>query len=702
MRETAYATAVELAFSGLDCFYRELPSPVIRIDGKTRYAALILLVALLASLAVGVFRVRTESHARRVEIAMDFGDFIQTARSYNYNAAAFLIALRRAGLTSLALTEELGANVGDSGKAYATTGAALINQAKISPISDPTLAQLVARKQIASDAVYLIVNDRATYERYRQQLPLHFEPKTIRVLRDRAPWIVEVRTQIDYFNNTSLGIGADQIALAKRLGLLVIPRFQNDERFGKPQMEAAINDVLRQDRLVSTVMFFGLRNEVFGYPDHLPEASELFKEHDAKSARPFNFGEIETYDDSQVQKGNDTLARSIPGQTVRVQAIAKAEYDKIKIDEAVARYELGVRERNVRVVYLRTWPHQDGTLSIEKTNVEFVKQLADDLKSHGFKLGRATPIPLYRGDNRILVGVAALAVPSIFVLLLGVLGFYRRSWAIAAYALTVLVYAGGLVSHHDLFARSLLALLGALFFATAAFFALAPAFAEMAAAKFGDQLVRSIGWTLLAVGIAMLGALVVVGLMSSPLTMEEIERFRGVKLVLALPPVIALVAYLFSGRFNSGIERPRDVLASPVLAYQLFVGIVIVAAGGLLLMRSGNQSDVAPSQFELFIRHSLTSILSVRPRSKEFAIGFPALMLLPALTVVHRRIVGWLFALAIGVGLGDVIDTFSHLHTPIAISLFRIFNGLVIGIIIGAIAIAVYRGIVTKFAPSRI
>ncbi len=426
-----------------------------------------------------------------------------------------------------------------------------------------------------------------------------------------------MRTQIDYFNNTSLGIGADQIAIAKRLGLLVIPRFQNDERFGKPQMEAAIDDVLRQDRLVSTVMFFGLRNEVYGYPDHLPEAAALFKEHDAKSARPFNFGEIETYDESQVQKGNDTLARSIPGQTVRVQAIAKGEYDKIKIDEAIARYELGVRERNVRVVYLRTWPHQDGTLSIEKTNVEFVKQLADDLKSHGFRLGRATPIPLYRGDNRILVGLAALAVPSVFILLLGLFGVYRPSWAVAAYALTILLYIGGLVSHHDLFARSVLALLGALLFATAAFFALAPAFAEAPAAKFGDQLVRSIGWTLLVVGIALLGALVVVGFMSSPLTMEEIERFRGVKLVLALPPLIALLAYLFSGRFNSGIERPRDVLASPVLAYQLFVGIVIVGAGGLLLMRSGNQSDVAPSQFELFIRHSLTAVLSVRPRSKN-------------------------------------------------------------------------------------
>ena len=39
----------------------------------------------LASLAVAFFRVRTESHARRVELAMDFTDFDALARSYDYN-----------------------------------------------------------------------------------------------------------------------------------------------------------------------------------------------------------------------------------------------------------------------------------------------------------------------------------------------------------------------------------------------------------------------------------------------------------------------------------------------------------------------------------------------------------------------------------------------------------------------------------------
>jgi hypothetical protein len=83
--------------------------------------------------------------------------------------------------------------------------------------------------------------------------------------------------------------------------------------------------------------------------------------------------------------------------------------------------------------------------------------------------------------------------------------------------------------------------------------------------------------------------------------------------------------------------------------------------------------------------------LSVRPRFKEFLIGFPALMLLPALRIPHRRWLGVLLALAIGIGLGDIIDTFSHLHTELLVSVLRIFSGFVIGAVIGIAAILIYR-----------
>jgi hypothetical protein len=700
MRATAYATADRLAtraclfFAGGSAPEFEHPFPVNRLDPRTRFAALILLVALVAASAVAVFRLRAELSARRVELAMDYQDFVALARSFNYNPQAFLIELRRAGLTSLALTEELGANVGDDGKAYATTGASLLNQARLTPLRDPLLQSLAQSGKLARNAVYLIVYDRSTLERYQRQLPLHFESHSIRVLRASLPAVIELHSQIDFFNNTGMGIPSDQLAIAKKLHLLVIPRFQNEERFTADQMNAMVDNVLAQDRLVSTIVFFGLRNEVFGYPDHLDDAASVFKAHGKgapPTARQFSFGYIETYDVLQDQKGAEGLAKLIPGQTVRVQAIAKTELDKIKLDEVVGRYVLGVRERNVRVVYLRPWGHQDGNLSIEKTNVEMVKQIADELKSHGFRLGPATPIPTFRGDNPILVGVASLAVPSAFVLLLPLFGWYRRSFVIAAYTLTVMLFAGGVFSHHEMLARSILALAGALLFATGAFLALAPAFAEEPAQKFFDQCIRSVGWTLVATAVALLGALVVVGLLSSPLTMEEVERFRGVKAVLAVPPLIALCLYLFSPYFSIGERDARSIFTSPIRVYQLLVGLVIVGAGALLVIRSGNQSDIAPSSFELVLRHYLTDVLSVRPRFKEFLLGVPMIMVLPALLPAHRRAAGWLFALGIGVGIADVIDTFSHLHTALLISLQRVGNGLVIGILIGALLIWAYR-----------
>ena len=674
---------------------------MIRLDSRTRYAAFVLVLALLASLAVAAFRIRTEQHANRVELAMDYGDFVSLARSYNYNPAAFLIALRRAGLTSLALTEELGGNIGDNGLAQVSTGSALLNQARLAPLSDPLLAQLVRTNRIARDAVYLMVYDASAYERYRRQLPLHFEPKSIRVLRASKPWLIEVRTQIDYFNNVALGIPYDQLALAKRLHLLVIARYQNDERFTQPQMQAEFDDTIASGAKISDVIFFGLRNQVFGYPDHLPDAAQAFKSHGAGTEHPFSFGSIETYDASQVQKGNDTLARLIPGQTVRVQAIAKGDYDKIKLDEANGRFVLGVRERNVRVVYLRPWMHQEGDLSIEATNVKMVKDLADELRSHHFRLGRATPIPPYRGNNAILVGLAALAVPSLFVLLLGWFGWYRPAWAIAAYLVTILLYGAGFATHHDMVVRSLIALIGTFLFAAAAFAVIAGAFAEEPAPAFGDQVIRSAGWTLLVTAVALLGALMVVGVMSSPLTMEEVERFRGVRALYVMTPLIALCIYLFTSRYNSG-STARQVFGAPVALYQLLVGIVVIAAGALLLMRSGNTSDISPSGFELALRHTLATLLSVRPRTKEFLVGAPLLMLVPALLPAHRRAVGWLLALGIGVGIGDVIDTFSHLHTPVLISVQRVAFGVVIGVLIGILAIWIYRRACTALGLLRV
>ncbi|MEA2689630.1 MAG: hypothetical protein QOD51_2237, partial [Candidatus Eremiobacteraeota bacterium] len=621
----------------------------------------------------------------------DDGDFQSLARSYAYDQRAFLIALRRAGLTSLAVQEELGGQVSTSPNAALYAGPALLDQAKLTGFHDPVFARLAVHG-IRSDEVYLVAYDRATAERYARQLALKFSPRAVRVLRRSDPAVFAIRTQADYFGSVGLGLPGDRVALAREMALKLVPRLQNDERFKPDQIRVALDEAVRGHD-AHTVVFFGLRNQVLGYPDSIDATATAMRD------RNLDFGTIETYDVKQNQAGSESLAKDLPDRTVRVQAISKTEQDKLRPEDIVQRYDLGVRERNVRVVYLRPFAHQWAGRSIEETNVELVRQIARNVRAAGLRVGVASPFERFE-SRPWEIALASLAVPAVLLLLLAEFGFGDRRWLIAFVAVDVLLVLAGFAVHHDMAVRKLLALIGAIAFPVAGFAAIAPAFAAPRAPSTGAAVLDGIRVIVIATLVTLCGALVVVGLLSTPLTMLEVDRFSGVKLVLAAPPVLCLLLYLFTRRWGSKLTV-KQLGGSPVTVVALVLGVVLLGIGYLVLTRSGNQSDIAPSGLELALRSHLTTLLQVRPRFKEFVVGFPALMLVAALLPEHRARWGWLLALAIGVGLGDIVDTFSHLHTALGASLLRLANGAVLGIVIGAVAIALYRAAVARGNSSR-
>ncbi len=669
---------------------------MVAMSAPRRYRTIstaILAVALLASLYVAIVRERNELASRHVEIAMDYGDFAALSQSYGYDKKNFLVSLRRAGLTSLAISEELGGNINGGATAYALPGQTLISQARLGTLRDPTLSALAAGGRLSADEIYLIVFDEAELGRYRTAFAEHLGPHAVRTLKARNPTILAIRSQNEYFASLALGFPAQPLALARELHLYFLPRLQNDERFGGAEIDRIFAGLERGER-PSTVVFFGQRNEVLGFPDHLAETATAFRR------SGLNFGSIETYDKNQVQKGSDELALRAIARTTRVQAIAKAELDKLDFNTVAARYLLGVRERNVRVVYLRPFLHAQGGMSLAKTNIELVREIAAGLRARGFALGRATPVPGFR-VNPLVVFLASLAVPAIVVLLFEAFGKRRAQIAYVAFAIDAALLLAGYLSHHDLVARKSLALAGAIGFATMGFvavprsFTLPPPRTLLASVLAG---LRTVG---IALAFALAGALVVVGLVSTPALMEEIDRFTGVKLVIVVPPLLALALYIYTRRFGNEPPSVRGSAVSPVLVYQLAVFVVLAGAAFVYVSRSGNQSDVSPTAFELALRSNLTQLLGIRPRFKEFAIGIPLAMLLPALRLEHKRAFGWLFAIAIAIGTSDVVDTFSHLHTPLVASLTRVFNGAVVGIALGIVAIALYRAIEVRIHRPR-
>ena len=645
----------------------------------------VLVLALVAAFYVAVVRERREISSRHVEIAMDYGDFAALAQSYGYDKGNFLIALRRAGLTSLAIGEELGGNINAGSSATLYGGQQLISQSRLATVREPTLAALLAKNAISPDELYLTIYDPAAVTRYRTALAEHLGPHAVRVLHASAPTILAIRSQNEYFSGLGMGFPSEPLDLARKLGFYFVPRVQNDERFGKAEIDRVFASFKRGER-PTTVIFSGQRNEVLGFPDHLADTADAFKR------TGLNFGSIEIYDKIQLQKGNDGLAEKAIARTTRVQAISKPELEKLDFDTVVARYLLGVRERNVRVVYLRPFLHENDGLSLEKTNVELVRQIASGLAARGFTLGRATPIAGFR-INPLVIALVSLAVPAIIVLLFEAFGKRRANIAYVAFGIDLLLVLGGYVSHHDLAARKALALLGAIGFATMGFVAIPRAFTLPPASSLGATILGGLRTVGVASMFALAGALVVIGLVSTPALMEEIDRFAGIKAVIIVPPLLAFALYIYSRRFGNEPPDARTSALAPVRVYQLAMFVVLAGVAIVYVSRSGNSSDITPSAFELALRSNLTQVLGVRPRFKEFAIGFPLLMLLPALRMEHKRAVGWLFAIGAAIGTSDIVDTFSHLHTPLVASLIRVLNGAVVGIALGVLAIVLYRAI---------
>jgi hypothetical protein len=89
------------------------------------------------------------------------------------------------------------------------------------------------------------------------------------------------------------------------------------------------------------------------------------------------------------------------------------------------------------------------------------------------------------------------------------------------------------------------------------------------------------------------------------------------------------------------------------------------------------------SALELKFRAILDKVMFVRPRTKEFLFGHPALIVGAAFLFARRRSIG-LPLVALGVlGQASMLNTFCHIHTPLLLTGLRAFNGLVLGTIVG-------------------
>jgi hypothetical protein len=206
---------------------------------------------------------------------------------------------------------------------------------------------------------------------------------------------------------------------------------------------------------------------------------------------------------------------------------------------------------------------------------------------------------------------------------------------------------------------------------------------------------KAVSVTMYIAGISALGAIFIAALLSDKVHMIGIDAFTGVKIALVLPLLIVASYFFLRAEkeekldVRTSISKAKELLNINIKISHAVVFLLAAACGALFILRSGN-FGLPVTGFEKHARGLLENILYLRPRTKEFLIGYPAIILGAVYYLKGGNKWLW-FWLSIGVlAPVSMTNSFCHIHTPVLISLVRSCVGLILGIALGLFAYLLY------------
>lgn len=399
-----------------------------------------------------------------------------------------------------------------------------------------------------------------------------------------------------------------------------------------------------------------------GYPDVRPLASVM-------RGKGITLSQVEFVR----QIGVPALSRALGGLVIPMHSLTKEEIISRNISRPTItdRYVRAVHERSIRLVMVHPYDLQmGGRLDVFLADLGGYRKA---LEARGYALGWPEPLPSWPAP---LAGAFACGICIVFTL-----------WSYASRMNGSDKLPVPATSALLLFAASA-ALGGALWYSSAAARllggvcgALVATEAALCALESSRERVRGAVSSLLIVAA---GGLSVASFYGTSAAALRLTPFSGVKLTLLLPLVLIFVHDMKRRVHPEGfVEVMRR---SPLWTELALLGVVMLGAL-VMALRSGNVSNVPG--WEVAFRDFIENLLVVRPRTKEFMIGYPALVLYwftvrKGLIPYYREVL----RLAAALAFCSAVNTFCHFHTPLYLSVIRTLNGWWLGLLIGAVCAA--------------
>ncbi len=640
----------------------------------------IMLIFVILSFIVSVFvtikRHEVEKENKTVEITADYSALYEFAQSHNLDFYEMLSDFQDKGLSSVAFSEDTIETLNRSGLIRYFNGLSIKSELSVDVLSHIG--------KIEPEETYILVYSEDVLSQLKKfsfssftDLKVLFEPQEVSL---DEPAVVKIFMTRSSGDNLGVGFSLKKIKECKKLGLGIVLRPGNNPDMN-PESIKRFFSILKNEYFADKIIFAGSDNDVTGFPSYLEDTVSILKE------LSLPFGIMEAPNVKAMQKGIKTLGLKAPELAVRVMTIVPVQQKKLSIESMAEKYSLGVRERNIRLIFIRPHTVLYGNLNADEVNMEYITAVKNAVTSNGMNIGNAKPFP--KTNYPIFYAfVISLGIASSLVLCCRKI-LNRHKFDYIILGLWVIFSVICLISGKMLIYRKLSAFMAGIVF-------------PFIAVTFNFELIRDIinknvkvgiSWLkssfvlLTSALIASVGGIFLSSLLADTEFYIQADMFRGIKVLMVFCPIFATLLWTLD--IKNPLKDISDKLNSFVkYSHALAVGI-LGGIGAYFILRTGNASESSVSKTELSLRSALMSIMGIRPRFKEFILGFPSIMCFGLLRYFKLEKYSWILILCMSIGIADLTDTFAHIHTPILITLIRVFNGIFLGWIIGSIILFV-------------
>ena len=633
---------------------------------------LIVVAGVLCSLFLWGQRMQSEANYKNVQMVVNYSDIVAMANANALTEEEFAKALQERGVSAVLYKEWSLGSLNANGQVAIEVGnnieyASYVEKvSKEVPVSAANAYVALLDKNIAVQVKDHVLEKVPGADYYPGQVDVI----TIPIMVPNGD--SEVVTALNKIKEIGAGFDMAGIARMSALGMDTVPQLRSWDNPTDTSLRMAFDEIKAMPNLV--YLLFNDK-EIPGYPQKNRTVADLLKDDKGDTVVP-----VATIEFSD-QKGLNQLGVLLNKDVIRLHTISNGEMGNLTPDSALDRWMLAARERNMRSLLVRFFDITTPGANLQG-NLNYVASIQTGLIESGFTLDQPYEKPASIPASTILMAMVGTAVIAGVMLILLEMRLPK---------LSLLALIGGiaiwlaLLLVNPTMAKKMMALLSVITFPT------------LSCLLIMKPEARSIGKSVVALlklcAISYIGAVLMVGLLADILFMLKLDQFIGVKLAHVVP-IVAVPFILYIWNEEKPLTFVKQLLEKALDYKWTMLGVLVAVAGVIYLSRTGN-SGAELSAAESMMRTFLNDVMGVRPRSKEFLIGYPFTLLLFWLGASRKN---WLLTIPAIIGQVSLVNTYAHIHTALIMSMQRSFNGLVLGIAVGLLLIigvrmlfAIYR-----------